>query len=299
VRADAMSAAAVAGLPQVALPAQPTSLPRGIVARLFDLIGFRGSQAAATSPSSSSVTGTGKADKPAAAPLTVPRLSIVVLPFANLSNDPDQEYFADGITDDLTTDLSRISDSFVIARNTAFTYKNKPVDVRQVGRELGVRYVLESSLRRMGDQVQVNVQLVDADSGSHVWADRFDTDRRNLAEAQSETEITGRLARTLEFELVRQASHRIEQAEADNPDARDLVLRARALIHRPAAIAIREEARRLFERGLEIDPGSIDAKIGLATLLITTIKVGWSNSAQQDQARAEQLLVEVLERDAN
>jgi adenylate cyclase len=299
VRANAMSAAAVAGLPQVALPAQPTSPPRGMVARLFGLIGGRRSPAAVTSPSSASVTGTGKADKPAAAPLTVPRLSIVVLPFANLSNDPDEEYFADGITDDLTTDLSRISDSFVIARNTAFTYKNKPVDVRQVGRELGVRYVLESSLRRMGDQVQVNVQLVDADSGSHVWADRFDTDRRNLAEAQSETEITGRLARTLEFELVRQASHRIEQAEADNPDARDLVLRARALIHRPAAIAIREEARRLFERGLEIDPGSIDAKIGLATLLITTIKVGWSNSAQQDQARAEQLLVEVLERDAN
>ncbi len=220
-----------------------------------------------------------------------------MLPFANLSSDPEQEYFADGITDDLTTDLSRISDSFVIARNTAFTYKGKSVDARQVGRELGIRYVIEGSVRRAADQVQVNVQLIDAESGAHLWAERFDTDRRNLAEAQNE--ITGRLARTLNLELLEQASRRIEQEKAANPDARDLVIRARALVYRPAAIAIREEARRLFERALEIDPGSIDAKVYLAGLLVTTIKVGWSNSVQQDQARAEQLLVEVLERDVN
>jgi TolB-like protein len=124
-----------------------------------------------------------------------PRLSIVVLPFDNLSNDPEQEYFADGITDDLTTDLSRISGSFVIARNTAFTYKGKPVDVKQIGRELGVRYVLEGSVRRTGHQVRVNVQLVDAETGAHLWADRFDSNRVDLAEAQDA--ITGRLARTL------------------------------------------------------------------------------------------------------
>src|SRR5438309_7478561 len=127
-------------------------------------------------------------------------------------NDPEQEYFADGITDDLTTDLSRISDSFVIARTTAFAYKGKPVDVRQIGRELGVRYVLEGSVRRTGDQVQVNVQLIDAETGAHVWADRFDTNRANLAEAQSE--ITGGLARTLNAELVRDAGSRIEQEKA-------------------------------------------------------------------------------------
>src|SRR5207244_5522634 len=114
--------------------------------------------------------------EPAAA-FAPPRLSIVVLPFANLSNDPEEEYFADAVTDDLTTDLSRISDSFVIARTTAFTYKGKPVDVRQIGRELGVRYVLEGSVRRLGEQVQVNVQLIDAETGAHLWADRFDTDR--------------------------------------------------------------------------------------------------------------------------
>jgi TolB-like protein len=103
-------------------------------------------------------------------PSTVPRLSIVVLPFVNLSDDPEQEYFADGLTEDLTTDLSRISDSFVIARNTAFTYKAKRADVKKIGRELGVRYVLEGSVRRTGDQVRVNVQLIDAESGAHLWA---------------------------------------------------------------------------------------------------------------------------------
>jgi TolB-like protein len=119
----------------------------------------------------------GSAAKPA------PRFSIVVFPFENLSKDPDQEYFADAITDDLTTDLSHISDSFVIARTTAFAYKDKPADVRQIGRELGVRYVLEGSVRRLGEQVQVNAQLIDAESGAHIWADRFDTDRTNLAKA--------------------------------------------------------------------------------------------------------------------
>src|SRR5262249_49686562 len=114
---------------------------------------------------------------------STPRLSIVVLPFSNLSNDPDQEYFADGITDDLTTDMSRISGSFVIARHTAFTYKGKSIDAKQIGRELGVRYVLEGSVRRTGDHVRVNVQLIDSETGAHLWADRFDTDRANLPQA--------------------------------------------------------------------------------------------------------------------
>jgi TolB-like protein len=109
-----------------------------------------------------------------------PRLSIVVLPFTNLSNDQDQDYFADGITDDLTTDLSRISGSFVIARSTAFTYKEKAVDAKQVGRELGVRYVLEGSVRRSIDQVRVNTQLIDAETGAHLWAERFDRDIGDL-----------------------------------------------------------------------------------------------------------------------
>ena len=158
---------------------------------------------------------------------TAPRLSIMVLPFENLSHDPDQEYFADGITEDLTTDLSRIAGSFVIARNTAFTYKGKSVDVRQVGHDLGVRYMLEGSVRRLGDQVQVNVQLIDAQSGAYVWADRFETDRTNLAKAQSE--ITGRLARTLNLELVQAAGRKIEQEGPVNPDAQFLNMRGWAI----------------------------------------------------------------------
>jgi TolB-like protein len=184
----------------------------------------------------------------------LPRLSIVVLPFTNLSNDPDQEYFADGITDDLTTDLSRISDNFVISRNTAFTYKGKPTDTKQIGRELGVRYVLEGSVRRTGDQVRVNARLIDTESGAHLWADRFDTDRANLAEAQSE--ITGRLAWALNIELLSDASRRIERENAVNPDARDLVMRGWASWYRPASLANGQEALRAFERALEIDPRS-------------------------------------------
>src|SRR5260370_27086699 len=111
---------------------------------------------------------------------------MVVLPVEHLSRDPDQEYFADGITENLTTDLSRISGSFVIARNTAFTYKGKSVDVKRLGRDLGVHYALEGSVQRLGDRVQVSVQLIDTESGAHVWADRFETDRRNLVEAQTE-----------------------------------------------------------------------------------------------------------------
>jgi adenylate cyclase len=114
---------------------------------------------------------------PASGPASASRMSIVVLPFDNLSKDPEQDYFVDAITDDLTTDLSRIDGSFVISRTTAFTYKGKSIDVKQIGRDLGVRYVLEGSVRRLAEQVEVNVQLIDATSGAHVWADRFDTDQ--------------------------------------------------------------------------------------------------------------------------
>jgi TolB-like protein len=187
---------------------------------------------------------------------TAPRLSIVVLPFSNLSDDREQQYFVDGITDDLTTDLSRIPGSFVIARHTAVTYKGKPVDVKQIGRELGVRYVIEGSVRRLGDQVQVNVQLIDSEAAAHLWADRFETDRTNLIEAQNE--ITGRLAKTLNVELFQAASRRIEQERATDPDARDFAMRAWARVLRgPLAAATFEEALRLNERAMEIDPESV------------------------------------------
>jgi len=230
-------------------------------------------------------------------PLPVPRLSIVVLPFANLSNDPEQEYFADGITDDLTTDLSRIPGSFVIARNTAFAYKGKPIHARQVGRELGVRYVLEGSVRRTGDHVRVNVELIDAETGAHVWADRFDTDRANLAEAQDA--ITGRLARTLNLELVEAAGRRIEQESASDPDARDLVMLGWAWYYRPWSEPSLKQAHQYFEQALTIDSMSVEARIGIGTVLAANLGNGWSGSVQQDEARAEQLLLEALEHDPN
>jgi adenylate cyclase len=148
---------------------------------------------------------------------TAPRLSLVVLPFENLSGDKEQDYFAAGITDDLTTDLSHLPDSFVIARNTAFTYKGKRVDVKQLGRELGVRYVLEGSVRRVGENITVNAQLISTETGAHVWADRFDGERSKLGELQ--VEFVARLANSLGVELVRAEALRAMRERPNNPDA--------------------------------------------------------------------------------
>jgi adenylate cyclase len=225
-----------------------------------------------------------------------PRLSIVVLPFANLSSDPDQEYFADAITEDLTTDLSRIAGAFVIARNTAFTYKGKAADVQQIGRELGVRYLLEGSVRRAGEEVRINVQLVDAGSGAHLWADRVETDRRRLLAA--ETEITGRLARSLNLELIKDLDRRMDATGTIDPDARDLIMRGYALWYRPRATRNNVRAIRVFERALEIDPRSLDARVGIAKILVSNVTQAWTDTAEQDIARAEDLLLQVLEQDA-
>ena len=226
-----------------------------------------------------------------------PPLSIVVLPFANLSDDPQQEFFADGITDDLTTDLSRIAGSLVIARSTAFSYKGKSADVRQIGRELGVNYLLEGSVRRSESRIRINVQLIDAETGGHVWAERFGTDRQKLAEA--EDEIIGRLARTLNLELVEAIGRRIEREKPANPDARDLVMRGWAWFHRPRSEANLEEAQQAFEQALTLDSQSIEARVGLATVLAGTALEGWSRSLAADQARVEKLLTEVFRRGAN
>ena len=225
-------------------------------------------------------------------------ISMVVLPFTNRSNDPDQEYFVDAVTNDLTTDLSRLSGTFVIARGTAFTYKGKSADMRRIGRELGVRYVIEGSVRPLGDHVQVNVCLVDAESAAQLWADRFETDRRNLAEAESE--ISGRLVKTLNVELIEAAGRRIEREGAANPDAHDVYLRgfARYLRGSGSPEAVRE-AQRLYERALEMDPESVEARAGIAGMLISKVADGWSSSIEADEARAEQLLHEALERNPN
>jgi TolB-like protein/class 3 adenylate cyclase/Flp pilus assembly protein TadD len=237
------------------------------------------------------------ATHPALPANTVPRLSIIVLPFENLSHDPDQDYFADAITEDLTTDLSRIAGSFVIARNTAFTYKGIAVDVKQLGRDLGVHYALEGSVRRIADQVQVDVQLIDAESGAQVWADRFETTLRNLGEAQNE--ITGRLARTLNLQLVQAVGRQIERERPVDPDAQDLIMRGWALYQRTQAATSREAAKRDFEQALVIEPSSYEAKLGIAAVLVVDLANGTSTDAAADEKQAEALLSDLLARDPN
>jgi TolB-like protein len=150
---------------------------------------------------------------------SAPRLSIVVLPFANIGGAPEQEYFADGVTESLTTDLSRVNGLFVIARNTAFTLKGKHVDVKKLGRELNVRYLLEGSVQRSGNRVRVNVQLIDAESGNHLWGERFDKPVADLFDMQDE--IVSRLARALDVELIVAEARRAERSL--HPDVMDLV----------------------------------------------------------------------------
>ena len=159
------------------------------------------------------------------APAEAAHLSIVVLPFTNLSGDPSQDYFADGITENLTTELSRIRNSFVIARNTAFTFKGKTIDAKEIGKELGVRYVLEGSVQRDQNRVRVNAQLIDAESGAHLWADRFEEDVADLFKLQDQ--IVARLGNALGFELVKAEAER--GARSKNPDAIDLTMRGMAL----------------------------------------------------------------------
>jgi adenylate cyclase len=218
-----------------------------------------------------------------------PRLSIVVLPFTNLSNDPDQEYFADGITDDLTTDLSRISGSLVIARSSAFTYKGKAVDAKQVGGELGVRYLLEGSVRRSGDQVRVNAQLIDAATNVHLWAERSDRDTADLFALQNE--ITGRIAVALGLELISAEAAR----PTEHPDALDYILQGRAAHSKPPTPDRYVETICLFERALALDPRSIEAQSRLAIALTARVLDQMTTSTAADIARAEGLVRQALE----
>ena len=200
---------------------------------------------------------------------TAPRTSIVVLPFENLSGDPEQEFFADGLTNDLTTDLSHIRGSFVIARNTAFTYKGKAVDAKEIGRELGVRYLLEGSVRRVGETVEVNAQLISAETGAHVWADRFDGERSKLGQLQ--VEFVARLANSLGVELIKAENLRAMRERPNNPNAVDLLLRGWAAWDKGFTPANMNEAIGYFERALRLDPVFTDAKIALAEGLVERV----------------------------
>ena len=242
---------------------------------------WRGAQSAATSrPAERAMVPTGLAQ--AAAP------SIVVLPFSNLSDDAEQQYFADGVTGNLTTDLSRIPDMLVISRNTAFTYRNKPIDTKQIGRELAVRYVLEGEVQRSGNHVRVTAQLIDAETDLHLWAERFTGDAGDLFALQDE--ITNRIAVALDLELVGAEAAR----PIDRPDTRDYILRGRAMRLQPPSPKNRAEAITLFEKALALDPQSAMAQAWLAIALTARVLDFMAPTAAADIARAEELAVRAL-----
>jgi adenylate cyclase len=196
-----------------------------------------------------------------------PRLSIVVLPFQNLGNDRAEDYLADGVTDDLTSDLSHIRQAFVIANVSARTYAGRPVDVKQIGQELGVRYVLEGSVQKLGDVLRVNAQLVSTEDGFHVWADRFDMPVKDPAEGQEA--IVRRVVTALDTEMIDAESKRGTREHSGNPDSFDLVLRARSLDHNPPSTRRLAASLELYEKALALDPSSVPAKLGVADTLIS------------------------------
>jgi TolB-like protein/class 3 adenylate cyclase len=221
--------------------------------------------------------------------VSAPRLSIAVLPFVNIGGDPEQDYFADGVTESLTTDLSRIRGLFVIARNSAFSYKGKSTDVRQVGRELNVRYALEGSVQRAGSRMRVNVQLIDAETGNHLWAERFDKPVADLFDMQDE--IVSRLANTLSSQLIEAEARRSERSL--HPSSMDLNFQGRAWWHKGPTPEHMTQARGFFERALALDPENVEAMVGMASVdvavggaLLTDDKMAFCSAAETNAIKA-------------
>jgi TolB-like protein/class 3 adenylate cyclase len=224
------------------------------------------------------------------APLSAPRLSIVVLPFVNIGGEPEQDYFADGVTESLTTDLSRINGSFVIARNSAFSYRGKSPDVRQVRRELNVRYVLEGSVQRGGDRLRVNVQLIDAETGNHLWAERFDKPVADLFDMQDE--IVSRLTNALDAQLIEAEAQRAGRAL--HPDALDLYFQGKACWNKGLTPEYLAQARDYFERSFALDSGNVDALVGLASVDATIAGSFVSDDRAAQLVAAETALTRAL-----
>jgi TolB-like protein/Tfp pilus assembly protein PilF len=223
---------------------------------------------------------------------SAPRLSIVVLPFANLSRDPEQEYFVDGVTESLTTDLSRIRGSFVIARNTAFTFKGKASDAKAVGESLNVRYVLEGSVQRGADRLRVNVQLIDVESASHLWAERFDKPLADIFEMQDE--IVTRLARALDLHLIAAEARRSERAV--DPDSMDFYFQGQAVVNRGFGPDAAVQARTLWRKALELDPGNVDALASLSQFTALGIALAFTpDEGETSYAVAEGYALRAIE----
>jgi len=220
----------------------------------------------------------------AASALPLPnKPSIAVLPFDNLSGDPEQEYFADGLAEDIITGLSRFQWFFVIARNSSFTYKGRATDVKQIARELGVQYVLEGSVRKVGNRVRITAQLIDALTGRHVWAERYDRDIEDIFAVQDE--VTEAIVGAVAPSFVSAEARRVERKPPDNFDAWDCIMRGNWFLSQGRR-EDNAEAQRLFERALEIDPGSTAALTGLTLALCHSIYVGWADDPDEDRAAA-------------
>jgi len=227
-----------------------------------------------------------------AAPSRAPTLSIVVLPFANLSSEAGLGYLVDGITENLTTDLSRIPDILVIDRNTAFSYQGKVLDPRDIGRELGVHYVLEGSIQAEDERIRINAKLVDAGSGAQLWADRFDKPRENPFDVQDE--ITARLARSVDIQLVAAESRRVMCKDRDELNSADMRLRGRAVWNGPLSLEAVREARRLYEAALRLDERNVGALIGLADTHIREVTFYGSENRKEQIRIAEGAAVRAL-----
>jgi len=225
------------------------------------------------------------------------RLSIVVLPFVNLSGDPAQDYLVDALTDELTTSLARMSGTisgvFVIARNTAMTYKGKQVDAKAIGKDLRVRYVLEGSVQPSGNQVRVNAQLIDADSGAHLWAEQFDTPRADLLQTQDE--IVTVLARAMELQLPQAEAARAKRTRAANPDAEDMALQGFAAVVKGGFVGKEADAGyALCEQALRVDPNNVRALWVLSMKFHLPVLFGMSADPKADLKRADELVSQAL-----
>src|ERR1039458_6777233 len=243
------------------------------------------------------------APKPAAASkvprptLALPdKPSIAVLAFNNMSGDPEQEYFSDGICEDIITDLSKLSELNVIARNSSFTCAGKPVDVKRVGRELGVRYVLEGSVRKAGNRVRVTGQLIDAESGAHIWADRFDRDLTDIFAVQDE--LTREIIAALKIKLSEAEKALIVGSSTNNEDAHDFFLRGREALSRPKrAREMFTEPPACFRRAIELDPNYAAPYAGLGFAYVLDYQHHWSDTSENSLPQAERLISESISKD--